>query len=451
MEYSFEFSAWIINFYYASWLNETSWDEAEPDSPNVDDCETPMLLSPTLAIWLVLVPALASAAQLPGSVLYHGHATFYRLSPVSSLADCLATYVLAAKALLKGHSWRQSIAGILLVRQGIGQDYLWWRKFNLSRRLRNDESACRSEAEDEDETAALAPTESLEEWPDHDDEELHLRYVLARITEPVPIERIAGCILILFVFSEAIALVVLLPAMSLLKTIAVLGLAHTGGLFLFEMLAWGIKLGVSRHSIVEIPWGSAIELLCTLDPGDGPLSLTRHMKDSRELDSDIELESCHSQESNDSWNPEQKIPQVPGWSMATKLIVGLFGVIESSVWILVTYAAWVMKPQVLFPAAVTAILINLSLIINFLFPRVLHLRLEMIQWLDAPNQERNKQVRVGLAALRWLLAQATMVNFSSLAWLGLMVAMIGLEKAESWPANQDKESTALPQWLIWVG
>ncbi|RSL68702.1 hypothetical protein CEP54_002656 [Fusarium duplospermum] len=214
MDYSFEFSAWIINFYYASWLNETSWDEPEAESPKVDDCETPFLLSPTFVIWLVLVPALANAAQLPGSLLYHGHSTFYRLSPVSSLADCFATCVLVGKALAKGHSWQQSVAGVLLLRQGIGRDYLWWRK---SRRTDIDEALCNSDSGDEDELATLAPTESSDDWINHDAEESYLRHALARITEPVTPERIAGYILGLFVLIQAVVLVVLVPAMSFLK------------------------------------------------------------------------------------------------------------------------------------------------------------------------------------------------------------------------------------------
>ncbi|WAO90099.1 Hypothetical protein NCS54_00751000 [Fusarium falciforme] len=363
MEFSFEFSAWIINFYYASWLNETSWDEPEDDSPKVDDCETPVLLSPTLVIWLVLVPALANAAQLPGSLQYHAHSTFYRLSPISGLADCFATYTLIGKALAKGHSWRQSIAGVLVVRQGIGQNDLWWRKFNISGKTRIEGSDCTSDAEDEDEMATLAPTESLDDWLNHDAEESHLRFALARITELITLERIAGSILVLLVFVQAVAFVVLAPAMSFLKVTAILALAYTGCLVMFEILVWSMALGTSRHSIAEIPWGNAVELLCDLDPGDGPFSLAQDTKDSRAL-ADIELESCHSQDMNDNQDTRRKMQRTPARGITVKLIVGLFGLIEAFVWIVITYAAWKVKPRLLFPAAATAILINLGLMIN---------------------------------------------------------------------------------------
>ncbi|RMJ06829.1 hypothetical protein CDV36_013574 [Fusarium kuroshium] len=448
MEYTFGFSAWIINFYYASWLNETSWDEPEAESPKVDDCETPLLQSPTFVIWLVLLPALANAAQLPGSLLYHGHSTFYRLSPVSGLADCLTIYALVGKALAKGHSWQQSIAGALLVRQGIGQNDLWWRRFNLSGKTRIEGFACTSDAEDEDELATLAPTESSDDWINHDAEESHLRHALARITEPITPERIAGYILVLFVFVHAVALVVLVPAMSFLKMVAILALAYAGCLFMFEILVWSMALGGSRHSIAEIPRGNAIELLCALDPGDSPFSLNQDTKDSREL-TDIELESWHShQDMEGSQNGKRSEQKTPAWGIAIKLIAGLFGLVEAFVWVVITYAAWKVKPQLLFPAAATTILINLGLIINCLFPRIVDVRLGMIRRLDLSDQETNTAVRVGVGGLRWLLTKATMVNFIAVAWLGLMVAMFILEKAGRWPGDEAKESTTLPQWLV---
>jgi hypothetical protein len=447
MEFSFEFSAWIINFYYASWLNETSWDEPEDDSPKFDDCETPLLLSSTLVIWLVLVPALANAAQLPGSILYHGHSTFYRLSPISGLADCFAIYTLVGKALAKGHSWRQSTAGALLVRQGIGQNDLWWRKFNLSRKTRIEGFDCTPGAEDEDETATLAPTESSDDWLNHDAEESHLRFALARITEPLTSERIAGSILMLFLFVQAVAFVVLVPTMSFLTVSSILGLVYTGCLVMFEILIWSMSLGASRHSIVEMPWGNAVELLCDLDPGDGPFSFAQDMKDSREL-ADIELESCHSQDIEDSRHIEYETQRTPDRSITIKLISGLFGVVEASVWIAVTYAAWKVKPWLLFPAAATAILINLGLMIDCLFPGIVEVRLGMIRRLDLSDQETNTVVRVGFAALHWLLTKATIANFIAVAWLGLMVAMFTLEKAGGWPVDEGKESTTLPQWLV---
>ncbi|KAI8725693.1 hypothetical protein NCS52_00141000 [Fusarium sp. LHS14.1] len=448
MEYSFEFSAWIINFYYASWLNETSWDDPEDASPKFDDCETPLLLSSTLVIWLVLVPALASAAQLPGSLLHHGHSTFYRLSPISGLADCFATYTLIGKALIKGHSWRQSIAGVLLLRQGIGQNNLWWRKFNLSGKTRIEEFVCTLDAEDEDETATLAPTESSDDWLDHDAEESHLRLALARIIEPITPERIAVSILVLFVFVQAVAFVVLVPTMSFLTASAILGLAYTGSLCMFEIIVWSMALGASRHSIAEIPWGNAIELLCTLDPGDGPISLTQGAKGSQELNSDIELESCHSQDMNNKQDTKPRMKRATAWGIATKLIAGLFGLIEASAWIVITYAAWRVKPRLLFLAAATAILINLGLMINCLFPRIVGVRLGMIKRLDLSDQETNTAVRVGIVALRWLLAKATMANFIAVAWLELIVAIFILGKAEGWPVDGGKESTTLLGWLV---
>lgn len=448
MEFSFEFSAWIINFYYASWLNETSWDEPEDDSPKVDDCETPVLLSPTLVIWLVLVPALANAAQLPGSLQYHGHSTFYRLSPISSLADCFATYTLVGKALAKGHSWRQSIAGVLVVRQGIGQNDFWWRKFNISGKTRIEGSVCTSDAEDEDETATLAPTESSDDWLNHDAEESHLRFALARITEPITPERIAGSVLVLLVFVQAVAFVVLAPAMSLLKVTAILALVYAGSLFMFEMLVWSMALGASRHFIAKIPWGNAVELLCDLDPGDCPFSLTQDTKDGRGLDSDIELESCLSQDMDNNRHIERTMQWTPAWGIATKLIAGLFGLIEASVWILITYAAWKVKPRLLFPTAATAILINLGLMVNCLFPKIVDVRLGMIRRLDLSDQETNTAVRVGIAGLHWLLARVTMANFIAVGWFGLILAMFILERAGGWPVDEGKESTTLPQWLV---
>ncbi|KAM0417442.1 hypothetical protein ACHAPT_012591 [Fusarium lateritium] len=450
MEYSFEFSFWILNFYYASWLNETSWDEPEDALPKVDDCEAPIFPSPTLIIWLALVPAVVCATQLPGSLLYHSHATFYRLSPLPGLADCFATYALVGKALVMGHPWQQSVVGVLLVRQGIGQNDLWWRKFKSPTMTPIDESACSSDAEDEGETATLAPTESSDEWIDHEVEESHLRSALARITELVSIERIAGSVLMFFILSEAIVLAILAPMMSFLKAIAIIALAYIGSLVMFEMLVWSLALDPSEYSLLKLPCGNVIEILYALNPGDGPFSLAQDVNDSRQLDSDMELESCRPRDMDDNRHLDHTKPQMLAWNTTMKLIAGLFGIAEASVWIVVTYFAWAMKPQLLFLAAVTAIVTCLGLVMNCFFTRSLYVRYGMIRRLNLSDQEENIIVRFGFAALRWLLSKATVVNFNAVVWLGLMVAMFTLERARDWSENDGEELTTLPPWLFWT-
>lgn len=124
-DWDFTFSAYFVNVYWISSINDTYWDV--PKTRIVDDCGPPNLLSSGFALWLILVPAVACVIQLPGSVFLYGRSNFYRFAPEIGLADCLATICLVAKALWKGYRWKESVASVFLVREGIGAGDLWWR------------------------------------------------------------------------------------------------------------------------------------------------------------------------------------------------------------------------------------------------------------------------------------------------------------------------------------
>jgi hypothetical protein len=126
VEWSFSASAYFINIYYSSGINDSYLEPAKPQE--VDNCGPPNLISSSFALWLVLVPAIACVVQLPGSVFLYRRSNFYRFAPEIGLADCLATLMILAKALWRGYGWKESVAAVFIVREGIGKGDLWWRE-----------------------------------------------------------------------------------------------------------------------------------------------------------------------------------------------------------------------------------------------------------------------------------------------------------------------------------
>jgi hypothetical protein len=125
VDWEFSFTGYFVNAYYGSFLNDSYWEGAKLQE--VDNCGPPNLISTGYALWLVLVPAVACVVQLPGSVFLYRRSNFYRFAPEIGMADCLATITLLAKALRKGYSWKESVAAVFIVREGIGRADLWWR------------------------------------------------------------------------------------------------------------------------------------------------------------------------------------------------------------------------------------------------------------------------------------------------------------------------------------
>jgi hypothetical protein len=133
--WEFSFSAYFVNVFYISSINETYWDK--PENKIVDYCGPSNLISSGFVLWLLLVPAIACVVQLPGSVFLYRRSNFYRFAPEIGLADCLATVCLIVRAIWKGYRWKESIAAVFLVREGVGKGDLWWRETASSRELSN--------------------------------------------------------------------------------------------------------------------------------------------------------------------------------------------------------------------------------------------------------------------------------------------------------------------------
>lgn len=110
VEWEFSISAYFVNIVYLSTINESYWDEPE-------------ILS-GLVLWLLLVPAIACVVQLPGSVFLYRRSNFYRFTPEIGLADCLATVCLVSKAVWYDCRWKEAIAAVFLVRDGVGSGEL---------------------------------------------------------------------------------------------------------------------------------------------------------------------------------------------------------------------------------------------------------------------------------------------------------------------------------------
>jgi hypothetical protein len=123
--WEFAASAYIVNVYWASWLNESNWDV--PKIREIDSCGPPNLWSAGYALWLALIPAVGCVVQCPGSVFLFRRSNFYRFAPEIGIADSLAVMTLVFKALIKGYRWKESVAAVLLVREGVGRGELWWR------------------------------------------------------------------------------------------------------------------------------------------------------------------------------------------------------------------------------------------------------------------------------------------------------------------------------------
>lgn len=123
--WEFSASAYIVNVYWASWINESYWDV--PKTSVIDSCGPPNSVSAGYALWLALIPAVGCVVQCPGSVFLFRRSNFYRFAPEIGIADSLAALSLVVKALLKGYRWKESVAAVLVIREGVGRGQLWWR------------------------------------------------------------------------------------------------------------------------------------------------------------------------------------------------------------------------------------------------------------------------------------------------------------------------------------
>ncbi|KAK6537093.1 hypothetical protein TWF694_011293 [Orbilia ellipsospora] len=128
--WSFSFSFWIVNGIYESDRNVTAYrlrlNESEPII--IEQCGPSNLISAGYALWLVLIPAVACISQLPGSTFLSERSNFYRFSPELGIVETLNIIVLVIKGLLSGFGWHQSVLGVFVVREGIGNGDLWWRR-----------------------------------------------------------------------------------------------------------------------------------------------------------------------------------------------------------------------------------------------------------------------------------------------------------------------------------
>ncbi|KAM5366406.1 hypothetical protein ACJZ2D_010516 [Fusarium nematophilum] len=459
MDWSLSISLYVVNVAYASWLNETSWDVPETSRIEVDICGNPNLLSPGFVLWLILVPAIACTTHLPGSTLFHGHATVYRLSPASSLADCFATLVLVGNALLKGYPWRQSVAGVLLVRQGIGLDKTYWRQQKQRTPGHSAEVDQLSDHAEEDEAPATSAV--FQDDSNKEVDERELRYAFTETTRLMSFERMLGTMFVLTTCIKAIIVVTTNSTSPAMKAAVILTLIYACSFFLLELLAWSLAIPSKNYALLDVPLENIHELLIAVDPGDGPFSLKIcDPKDAYKiLETDIELQTFGSQDGSDDSIPETATPRALPWNPAMAAVAAIFGAVELLFWLALIGSSWGTSTTLFVATAIAALAIGVSMFTTcLLYLRHPSIRASLISNLDLSNQSRyiaiqrprSAAVRVSLSLLRWLLVNVTCVNVAGVAWLGLILVGTIVLAPRTLSIDDQVEQWKIPSWFAWV-
>ena len=307
---------WIVNVgYYSEW-NESTWKSRE--LIETDDCGPANLISPGFVLWLVLAPAIACVVQLPGSVLFYGRSNLYRFAPEMGVADCLATLALLVKALRAGYTWTQSVLGIFLIREAIGEGDLWWRK------------------PEEPEQELPQPYRYIETVVNHSDNRIRRR--LKPYSTPISLERTIGILLLLTIFIKIIAILATATptANTTLKVAALLALSYSASFLIFELLVWILAIGCLYSSVQDIPPKNIVDLVRSIDPGDNPFTFPTSVSDTPDPpDNGIELVTMEQEARLPGTRPQHR-----GCDRAVMLAFYFTGIAGVSIWAVILAHAW---------------------------------------------------------------------------------------------------------------
>ncbi|KAF3939207.1 hypothetical protein ABW19_dt0206094 [Dactylella cylindrospora] len=285
MGFSFSFSLWIVNGFY-----DSDWDSKAANRSTttvIDDCRPANLISAGFALWLVLVPAVACVSQLPGSTFLFKRSNFYRFSPELGLVEALSTITLVIKGLLSGFSWHQSVCGVLVVREGIGQGDLWWRRDINSQQDANTLQDPTSVGGPVNYTETVSPyNESGEPNIGHTLGNIIappvanqvftpskiLKRRLKQITNPLSAERILGVAIFSVSFMKGL-IILAGSGRSEMLVPCVLALSYSFNFLVLEILTWTLLIPThSSKRVKNMPPEHLMEFARTVDPGDNPFT-----------------------------------------------------------------------------------------------------------------------------------------------------------------------------------
>jgi hypothetical protein len=461
VNWEFSFSVYFVNVHYLSYLNDSYWKE--PEIQEVDNCGPPNLISSGYALWLVLVPAVACVVQLPGSVFLYRRSNFYRFAPEIGVADCLATVILLAKALWKGYRWKESVAAVFLVREGIGRGDLWWRGIAS---VGTD-----NEAEDADAPAAVDSSDEPPVQESHENTRTKAR--LKPYDEPLSFERTIGAVLFVTALVKIITVFATASTNPAIRVTSIVALAYSFSFLIFEMLVWSLALVTSGYSLEDIPPESLLELLHFVDPGDNPFTFPSSSASPGGRTSNLimELASMSAQTQSGTAAPPpsnaSNIPTSPTtvpWNKAVAFSAASLGVLGPLMWIFILSNIWRPSKSVFFLSISALAFLSLRLV-GQVATRIGHLSfaqqilIASPQWLWqlcekasglAKKLEQMFNTEPNLFLVLWLWERITTVNLFSTIW----VTVICIYFARLFPQHSLEslgEPPAKPMWLGWLG
>ncbi|RFU25230.1 hypothetical protein B7463_g11096, partial [Scytalidium lignicola] len=335
--WSFSFEAYFINAYYISDLNTTHVEQPKPHI--IDNCGPSNLISSGFALWLVLVPAVACVVQLPGSVFLYRRSNFYRFAPEIGLADCLATILLLARALLRGYGWKESVAAIFLIREGIGRGDLWWRDEVATTEGSQRTGLMDNAAGDIEASAVVDASEGSTLEENYSTKRIKSR--LLPYAEPVSLERMIGTALFVVALIRVITVLASGSGNAAVRMTCIIALAYASSFVVFEILVWSLALISPTYSLEDIPINNLLDLLRFVDPGDNPFTFPQSQAstDAVVINPTIELSSVsvHTQtgtgssQSRDASTVRTSSTGLP-WNKAVAFSAVLLGILGPLIW-----------------------------------------------------------------------------------------------------------------------
>lgn len=449
MTWSFSFSLWIINgVYYSDW-NATN--HRTPKTITVDECGPPNFISGGYALWLVLVPAIACVAQLPGSVFLYGRSNFYRFSPELGIAECLAVIALTFEAMTLGYRWDMSLVAVFAVRDGIGKNDLWWREETQRAELTIPESSGNTTeladiiADGDPSSTAVAALHST--GPSMTEEHLQGRFT--PFTHPMSIERVIGMMLFSATFTKIIAILTIESRAEMLVA-CLLALGYSVSYLVLEALLWSVAYSFRKQRTYAISTEHLVQIVKLVDPGNNPFTFQPLLGLANPTQSRPEHDRAHR------------------WNKKITFIFASLGITAPVLWMVILSHIW--KPTL-------GALVLSSSAIGFLALRILgkqaYIRIRAFLTRPKPQSTATAVVEAPTRTPRpaststdvqynthgivvffavWLWRRITVVNLYSAIW----IAVICIYFARIFPSkvgtqSPDGRPPRKPMWLDWLG
>ena len=399
--------------------------------------------------------------QLEGSVFLFRRSNFYRFAPEIGLADSLATLALVGKALIRGYRWKESVAAVLLVREGVGSGELWWREGSevgsnggtqSVASLLVDASNEDGQANESDPTADInqtpADASGREQHSQHEDRwTTKLMTCMRPYANPVSAERVIGTSLFIISLTKTLAILATTPDSPAIRLAAFIALAYSFSFIVFEVLVWSLAFVSPGYSLMHVPVENFLELLRMVDPGDNPFTFSNLGSPAEDSEANLELEMHSMSTQARGYTDSSSVP----WNKAVAICAASSLLFGPFLWVFLLKSIW-SSNKIVFYLSISALVffaVRLSWKLALKRGQTSIYR-NFSRMFLARKLLRGAEARPYLFAIRWVFERVNTVNTFSALWLGVIL-LFYVGSFGQYSGKEENNPLLKPMWLDWLG